>query len=1074
MFGAEFVHCRTLTQVFAMHVASWQAEKKRQEELNLSDKEDDLDRQEAALAAKTQGFIFTMRQRRGHFKRKIFALEKEIRDLKRERQEIDAYRTKCTLEMRQKEALQRSYKLEIERLRQYTGATVTSSVLAGFSMQYKTEDYARRIEKAHSTCMEEIATMKYQVITGENRRAQAKVELEAAELARQERTARFHEFEQEYQRKRKVLNRLAGTEVDSGVLYARYFKLLREHMGERKAQRRKIADTFMAVIARYLKSAFEKWRYGEFRATSSHDTVLFTSKGGVMLAQAAEKRAELQNLLREAISGTAAIKQKIDMAGLSRSRQQRLAGSQDFKGMEEGIDHADLYHVRGLKMLYEGDGYAKMNKFNLARDMYEAQVMWIRSRPQTDIKLLAICHGRLGKMFLNLGKQNRAIVEFDRQLSLAKEVSDKPEQADAYFGLGAGYLANYDYENAVRYLNIAQTLLNGLGSAAKYSGALRALKDCYERMDRQDKALICAERIAEIESELSEKIALANFKISDMKSRLVHTAAEIEHIVNIERTTFRAMSLRAIIGRQEILLEGLEKELGEQQLHCGALAMLLDAIDKELAEAAACDEREMWSVLVHDQPQIVEVEELKIRLAGRKKMELANLEQQQLLVKTLQVKIKNAENEIAGADEQLALEEGPLMKHSRLDRPFRSVGLCAANAAGNEVTGTGTGGYEEFAAAEGMHIHMIDYHSGSVNHVYMGGSPDLGHTGVVTCVLHDGKLVFSGSTDETIIAWDTSEARKRVRTFIGHEGSIVSLAVEGTLLASGGSDSTLRLWDKHTGQQLRIVYGHSRSVLSIEIGKRLRLRSVRVIELTVVSCVCNASRPDLDAYRLYGHRSARVEDRQDQARIRGRGLRVPPDRARGGRDVRALRADGGAVRGREGPHLHLVDENRPGAEALPGALLPREVHTVRLHPHRQRRGRPQRLHHRHRYWRGKFCYIQSAPSGTKANPPPRAVHFSGDADVARAHDGRDRAGLRLGAHHLGQRGQHGAVLAVGPADPAQRQAACAGQGRDAAQRGQALQHHRGRAHALERRHGRAAVLRRHDADRAQGGPRQAD
>lgn len=47
----------------------------------------------------------------------------------------------------------------------------------------------------------------------------------------------------------------------------------------------------------------------------------------------------------------------------------------------------------------------------------------------------------------------------------------------------------------------------------------------------------------------------------------------------------------------------------------------------------------------------------------------------------------------------------------------------------------------------------------------------------------------------------------------------MSLAAEGTMLASGGSDSTLRLWDKHTGQQLRIVYGHSRSVLSMEIGE---------------------------------------------------------------------------------------------------------------------------------------------------------------------------------------------------------------------------------------------------------------
>lgn len=448
-----------------------------------------------------------------------------------------------------------------------------------------------------------------------------------------------------------------------------------------------------------------------------------------MLEQAAEKRIELQLLLREAISNTAAIKQKIDLSALSRDRQKRLVSSQDFKGMEEGIDITDLYHMRGIKMLYEGDGYAKLNKFDQAKHMYEAQIMWIRSRPSTDIKTLAICHGRLGRMFLKLGKQNRAIVEFDRQLSLAREISDKPEEADAFFGLGSGYLVNCDYENAVRYLNIAQTLLNGLGSATKYSAALRALKECYDRMNRPDKMQICIDRLQEMDGELSEKIALANFKISDMKARLVHTAAEIEHIVNIERTTFRAMTLKGMIRERELLLEQLEAELADQNAKLAAIRAVLSAIDAELAEAKECDEPEMWSVLVHDQPQVVEVEELKIRLAARSRNELQTLELEELAAKNIAVKIKNAENDIAGADEQLVLEEGPLMKHSRLDRPFRSIALCAANAAGNEVTGTGTGGYEEFAAAEGQHIHMIDYHSGSVNHVYMGGSEDLGHTG---------------------------------------------------------------------------------------------------------------------------------------------------------------------------------------------------------------------------------------------------------------------------------------------------------------------------------------------------------
>lgn len=65
--------------------------------------------------------------------------------------------------------------------------------------------------------------------------------------------------------------------------------------------------------------------------------------------------------------------------------------------------------------------------------------------------------------------------------------------------------------------------------------------------------LLCTSQhtiLPQVEGEIGEQIALANFKISDLKSRLVHTAAEIEHIVNIERTTFRALHLKTMIRQR--------------------------------------------------------------------------------------------------------------------------------------------------------------------------------------------------------------------------------------------------------------------------------------------------------------------------------------------------------------------------------------------------------------------------------------------------------------------------------------------------------------------------------------------
>lgn len=55
-----------------------EAERIRKEQLNLSDNEEDTEKE---LLASRNSFIFTMRQRRAHFKRKLFALDRKIRDL---------------------------------------------------------------------------------------------------------------------------------------------------------------------------------------------------------------------------------------------------------------------------------------------------------------------------------------------------------------------------------------------------------------------------------------------------------------------------------------------------------------------------------------------------------------------------------------------------------------------------------------------------------------------------------------------------------------------------------------------------------------------------------------------------------------------------------------------------------------------------------------------------------------------------------------------------------------------------------------------------------------------------------
>jgi WD40 repeat protein len=74
-------------------------------------------------------------------------------------------------------------------------------------------------------------------------------------------------------------------------------------------------------------------------------------------------------------------------------------------------------------------------------------------------------------------------------------------------------------------------------------------------------------------------------------------------------------------------------------------------------------------------------------------------------------------------------------------------------------------------------------------------------------------VLVSAGRDKRIIIWELGEGGKAAQKHIleGHSVTVnsISLTPEGTHLASGSFDGTVRIWEVATGQQVRVLNGHS-------------------------------------------------------------------------------------------------------------------------------------------------------------------------------------------------------------------------------------------------------------------------
>ena len=73
----------------------------------------------------------------------------------------------------------------------------------------------------------------------------------------------------------------------------------------------------------------------------------------------------------------------------------------------------------------------------------------------------------------------------------------------------------------------------------------------------------------------------------------------------------------------------------------------------------------------------------------------------------------------------------------------------------------------------------------------------------------DGKLLVSGSSDETIRFWDPHNCQHLSTVPVPSHVYVLAFSPDGSILVGAGQDEKIYLWDPVTGAQRAVLNGHT-------------------------------------------------------------------------------------------------------------------------------------------------------------------------------------------------------------------------------------------------------------------------
>ncbi|EED89759.1 predicted protein [Thalassiosira pseudonana CCMP1335] len=699
---------------------------------------------------------------------------------------------------------------------------VSSPVLHGSRQAFSKEDLQRKLQDELVSCRKSIAQWRADIINLDKESEAMIAELESKTAQLNERKAAWLQFEHRYS----IVSNMKKAVSKQPMEIQAYYLLMWRAVTLHRLDMRKVIDSLTcscrrricAAAWRKLRALVPTRRENEKQSKATVDGI-----GGVLL-QTAE--ACVEDTLNDA---STLVRNLINM------RKDAFGDHNDANDSATANYPSQILCEEDRAIMAKGDLLFNAGYHESSLKFYESVVSKMGTRDYFDgmkaldaFALYSAVNGSVAQCHANLLAWDKAIVYFNRQLSLAEEGNLDSPMAHAMLGLGTCYYAKCDFEYAHGLFERTLELIVSRGDVGIEPTTLYSwLKKTCDLLNRPKDAAKYDEQIYNTRDTRSEQVQSALKSMDSLKQRLVNITASKSRVVNLQVASVYFVQLQREKTKKERRIKDAMEDLATSHQFLNKLRDLENQLTAEIEEATYSKKSRMVSLLVQGSPQEIKTAELIRRLNHRLTILQSKLDECVHSIETKKSRIDNLKDDIAVMEEEIVIEDGPLMRRVLEGRQYRCMSLNAINVARGDVTGTSKGTIEKIVSCEGKECYINNLTTGKLEYVFTGDEEGRhigevnGHTATITALFQHGNRLYTGSMDASVIGWNTS---KMTKLFIGrgHEATITSIFADDDQLVTGSADTNIIIWNKDNGTiytcHQRLVLGNG-NVTALQYGE---------------------------------------------------------------------------------------------------------------------------------------------------------------------------------------------------------------------------------------------------------------